>query len=205
MTRPFNQKVVCMACGAITTAETSFSRWLRMRPDLDSSVGLCVADVDYIIHRFKTANDGREFQCLMMVEVKTQSRNTSDSQRDTLSIFSQFLRNRKNTPTAKIPAKQADATVINKARSYILKRDVNVRLFGFHLLQFQQTGPDDGWIKWDNKPIDQETLAKLIRFDLDPDKITPLDLRNHHLKPQHTLLDWASGLGFELETTNSKQ
>jgi hypothetical protein len=35
-------------------------------------------------------------------------------------------------------------------------------------------------MRWDEKPITQEQLTKLLRFDLDPDTLRPLDLRNHH-------------------------
>lgn len=190
MTRPYNVKIVCQACGCQTTAETSFGRWLRMRKDLDSSIGLCIADADYIVHRFKTATDGREFQCLMLVEVKTRGCEPSNAERDTLSIFSQFLRNRKATPTSKRFGLHAvDALHIAKARSHMLGRDINVRLFGVHLLQFEQTGPEDGWIKWNRKEVTPDQLAALIRFDLDPDKLTPLDLRNHHKPEQGSLFE----------------
>lgn len=35
---------------------------------------------------------------------------------------------------------------------------------GFHLLQFEHTNPDDGWIKWDHQIINSERLFELLLF-----------------------------------------
>jgi len=50
-----------------------------------------------------------------------------------------------------------------------------------HVLRFSGLGPDDSkFIEWDDKDINADTLTDLLRFDLDPDTLKPIDLRNHH-------------------------
>ncbi len=57
----------------------------------------------------------------------------------------------------------------HKLKSLLLGRRVNVRYLGFHLLQFEQTSPDDSsWIKWDGKKIDEDTLTAILAFERHP-------------------------------------
>lgn len=156
-----------------------------MREDLDSRDGIVCCDMDYIVHRYKTADDGRDVQCIMFVEVKTRSGEPSASQKDTLLLIDQFLNNRRNTPTKTNEKKTVDSAR-TKAFSSVARKEVTVRAFGGYVLQFEHTGPDDSsWIRWGpcRTEIDVDTLAKLLRFDLDPDTLMPLDLRRHH-KPR---------------------
>jgi len=37
---------------------------------------------------------------------------------------------------------------------------------------------------WDKRQIDEEQLTKILRFDLDPDTLRPLELRVHHPDPK---------------------
>lgn len=155
-----------------------------MREDLRSEDGIVCCDMDYLVHRYKTAADGRDVQCIMFVEVKTRGAGLTDSQRDTLVLLDQYLNNRRETPT-----KKNSKRVLNEARtkafSVVSRKYVMVRAFGGYLLQFQHTGPDDGWIKWGPKRIEitPDQLAAIIRFDLDPDTLAPMDLRRHHKPP----------------------
>lgn len=177
MTRPFNQQFHCNNCGCWQTQESSFSRWIRGNKELDSRSGYCVIDQDYWIHRFKTYGD-RAFQLLMLVEIKTLNGQLSDAQRDTLHIINQFLRNRRQTPTKDLKHQPGNALPVKSTMNGAF---VNVRAYGMHVLQFSGLGPDDSEsINWDSKPIDVATLTGLLRFDLDPDSLNPLDLRNHH-------------------------
>lgn len=185
MTRAFNQKFQCHNCGCISTAETGFSRWIRMRADLRSQDGIVCCDMDYIVHRYKSAADGREVQCIMFVEVKTRAADPTPSQRDTLLLIDQFLNNRRNTPT-KRNGKRVLAATRSKAFSFLAEKQVTVRAYGGYLLQFENTGPDDGWMRWGKKRTDitPDQLAALMRFDLDPDTLAPIDLRRHHAEPE---------------------
>lgn len=179
MTRPFNQQFHCPNCKTWHSAETLFGRWIRNNPLLDSRSGYVVTDQDYWIHRYKT-DHGREFQLIMLVEIKTMGADLTPSQTDTLHIVNQVMRNRNQTPTKKLRF-QAGTTSRISVKSVMLGHDVNVKAFGMHVLTFSGLGPDDSdWIKWDQRLIDPETLTALLRFDLDPDTLKPIDIRSHH-------------------------
>ena len=184
MTRQFNTEFHCSNCKTWQTQETMFGRWIRNNPELDSSKGYAVTDQDYWIHAYKTEGS-REFQCLMLVEIKTMGRNLSNAQRDTLLIVDQLMRNRKQTPTTGEIRRQAGSGLA-RVHSHYLGREVNLKALGMHVLTFSGLGPDDSSrITWDKKEITTETLTKILRFDLDPDTLNKLCLRNHH-RTAHT-------------------
>ncbi len=174
MTRTFDGKVDCPHCGRSHTQETSFERWVRNHNELSSSDGIVRFDLDMLIHRYKTgladAKGCRDIQCLMFIEVKTFSANPTASQRDTLSMLSQVLRNRQKNMHGDRKGRHAQHKQITKVFSHLLRRDVELRMYGAHLLQFDGTSPaDSSRIGWDFIPITVEQLVGLIRFDLDPD------------------------------------
>lgn len=178
MTRQFNQQVHCPNCGCWITHETSFGRWIRENSSLDSGLGYCIVDQDYLIHKFKT-NGRRDFQCLMLVEIKTMGAELTPAQKDTLWLMDRVMRNRRKTPTSQ-PRHQAGGS-ITKLWSFIAKKEIILKAFGTHVLTFSGLGPyDSNFIKWDKKNIEINTLTQLLKFDLDPDTLLPLDLRNHH-------------------------
>ena len=185
MTSYYKQKIHCPNCGVEITAETSFSRWIRNRKDLDSlEIGLSVMDMDYVIHRFRREKD-RTFQCIMIVEVKTRGAEMTDSQRDTAYTLGQIMRNRRHTPSKNLLHQSGNG--LSQVHSAYIKQMVWLRNYGVHVLTFQGLGPDDSaWIKWDKQEIDTEQLAALLRFDLDPDTLSPMDWRSHHKKNGHT-------------------
>jgi hypothetical protein len=186
MTRQFNAQFHCNNCKTWQTQETMFGRWIRNNPDLDSAKGYCVTDQDYWIHRFKV-NGSRGFQCIMLVEVKTMGAELSDAQKDTIWIIDQITRNRRVTPTKKGRAQSGSGP--SKVRSIVARGDVELRAFGAHILTFSSLGPDDSdLILWDGKPIETKTLTSLLRFDLDPDTLRRIDLRNHHQTHENKLL-----------------
>lgn len=189
MTKPFHQTMLCPRCGAVQTIETGFSRWVRSRKDLDSNeVGLGCCDADQIYHRFKTAKDGREVQCLMFVEVKTFAAVPSPSQRDTLVLIDQFLNNQRNTPSRQRTKRQAENRPL-VAWSVMKQTNVRVYAFGAYLLQFERSSPLDGWTRWGRKRLDisADQLAGLLRFDLNPETLGPMDFRRHHRDPTPNL------------------
>jgi hypothetical protein len=160
------------------THETSFGRWIRNNPQLDSKDGFCVIDQDYWIHRYKTYGN-RAFQLLMMVEIKTWNAALSKAQQDTLHMANQVMRNRRQTPTSKVQWQAGNS--ITKTYSVMANMEVNLRVYGVHVLRFSGLGPDDSdKIYWDEVLIDKEKLTGLLRFDIDPDTLRPLDLRSHH-------------------------
>lgn len=181
MTRRHDQTLHCPNCGNEMTTETSFGRWVRNNPELDSTgKGLSVMDTDYVFHRFRTEL-GRSFQCFMMVEVKTRGGKLSEAQADTAWVLDQLTRNRRQTPTA-THRKQA-GNGVTKVYSKFNAKDIILKAFGLHVLTFEKLGPDDSqWIKWDGKQITPNHLTKLLCFDLDPDTLLPMDWRSHHPK-----------------------
>lgn len=162
-----------------------------MRTDLDSrEVGITACDLDFIVHKYKTREDGKLIQCVMFIEVKTRGKDIEVSQSDTLAIIDQFLNNRCDTPTKKNSKRRTDG---NRTQVYspIMKRKVTVRAFGGYILQFEHTGPmDSQWIRWGSRRelITADQLAQLIRFDIDPDTLAPFDVRSHHVPGQMQLV-----------------
>jgi len=181
MTRQFNQQAHCPNCRVRMSYETSFERWLRNHPQLDSNEGYCISDQDYWVQKFKTNKEGKGFQLLMLVEVKAMGKELSDPQRDLLLMVDQLTRNRRQTPTKEL--KYQAGTSISQIYSYMSNKTVTVRCFGIHLLTFSGLGPEDSkWIKWDKTLVDIDKLTSILKFDLDPDTLNPLDLRSHHKK-----------------------
>ena len=182
MTRPFNQQVHCPNCQTWITHETSFGRWIRNNSQLDSALGYCVSDQDYWIQKFKTY-EGRDFQLLMLVEIKTMGSKLTKAQIDLLHMANQVMRNRRWTPTKDLKFQPSNG--VSKVYSYMSNKEVYLRTYGVHVLTFSGLGPDDSeWITWDTtKPIDKEILTSILSFDLDPDTLNKIDLRSHHKMP----------------------
>ena len=127
MTKAFNQVIECPFCHATIDAETDFCRWMRSNPRLDSGRGIVRADMDHVIHRYKTNAAGRDFQLLMTVEVKTNGASCSATQSDTLSMLNQLLRNRSQNMHGK-PKRQAGRGIY-KLFSFFLGREVMTRCY----------------------------------------------------------------------------
>lgn len=163
------------------TTQPEFARWVGENPNLDSiRQGLYVMDADWWFHRYRTELD-REFQCLMMVEIKTNGAEPDKYQRDTLWQIDQLLRNRRQTPTNKVRLQAGRG--LAKTFSGVIQKPVTIKAFGVHLLRFDGKGPiSSSRITWDNKEITLEQLEKLLVFDLDPDTLRPMDWRSHHPK-----------------------
>lgn len=179
MTRSFNAEFHCASCKSWQTQETAFGRWIRNNPRLDSRDGYAVTDQDYWIHYYRTEH-GRQFQLIMGVEIKTMGRDLSNSQKDTLHIINQLMRNRRQTPTKELKHQAGNSPA--KVRSLMLGREVFLKAYGMHVLRFSHLGPEDSeWMTWDNKQINAERLTDILAFNLDPDTLNPIDLRNHHI------------------------
>ena len=194
MTIPYNQQVYCPNCHTWMTHETSFGRWIRNNERLDSVLGFAVTDQDYLIHQFKRHGD-REIQCMMQIEIKQFGKTVSDSQRETLHIQNQLLRNRVN----KNLNWQSDYRP-QKVWSIMQKRKILLRHFGVHILTFSNLGPDDSSkITWDIKHvITLDLLTSILRFDLDPDSLRNIDIRSHH-KTRRQIVTEETELGFRTD------
>lgn len=181
MTAPFRRKAVCPNCNYDIPLEDEISTWVRNHPMLRSSDGFTFMDKDLICHRFKTTH-GREFQCMMFVEVKTNNAKLKEWQRDTMHIGDQLFRNDKTTPTKK--ARRHINNVPEKVWSPMSKSWVKVKAFGWHLLALSGRDPDlSESIVWDKSLVTLNDLIMLLRFDLHPDTLQPMDFRKHHRDP----------------------
>lgn len=140
--------------------------------------GIVRTDTDHWVLRYKTSLDNRDFQIIMLVEVKEYGKEPDPSQLDILH-FAHWLmtekgKNRHGARTWK--------TI--KAKS-VTGRPVKVKSFGVHLLQFERTSPDDGWVKWDRKIIDKNVLLGILALERrpdDPSQMMIAYLRDRHLK-----------------------
>lgn len=184
MTRPMKEQTFCPQCRRWYPAETAFGQWMRSHPQLESHQGICRFDCDILLHRYSFKDSGKRVQCLMFIEVKTWNATATIQQQDTLSLFSQALRNRtKNMHQDKIGRHLENQKTLPRGYSHLNKKWIDLRMFGAHLLRLEKDSPADGWIEWDNKRISVDQLVSLLRFELDPDHLRPMDLRDHR-KPK---------------------
>ena len=188
MTKAFGTRVQCPHCGLMHTQEVPFKRRMRNCQDLDArQFGVVQYDCDILLHNYMMAEDKRgkrKIQCIMFIEVKSFGASLDRAQCDTLSLFSQVLRNRKpNMYQKKIGRHVKDHTPPCKAFSHLLKQYIRLYMYGGHLLRMSGSDPfNSDWMTWDEKAIgidrgswdkkreiSRETLIKLLRFELDPD------------------------------------
>jgi hypothetical protein len=152
---------------------------------LDSRDGLVRFDLDVLLHRYKLATDQKStrcLQCLMFIEVKTRDAEPSACQRDTLSLMSQVLRNRRRNVCRDKRGRHAqDHAPLAMAFSWLLGRDVRIKMFGGHLLQLSgDDPPTSDRLRWDHRPISHANLIALLRFEIDPDSLLPIDWRRRY-------------------------
>jgi len=155
-----------------------FSDWLRNHRDLHSSrYSLYACDIDMMFFRFKPVVDkvgSRDLKLTMDVEIKTFGAYPKDEQMELL-FFKHQLRAKK------------------KMYSTFLKRNVGVWHFGQFVLRiFGGDRPDKcdsmNWCCFTNKgildecEIQEETLTKILKFDIAPDDKEDINLstRRHH-------------------------
>lgn len=186
MTRTFNVCYTCKWCGKRSDAQTGFGRWMRNHKALDSIFGIVRTDTDHWILRWKTSLEGRDFQLLMLVEVKEMGSEPDEAQLDILHfVHLGMIRPRKNMHGAKCDNEFP-------ATSTVTGRKVRVRYMGYHLLQFEKTNPDDSaWIKWDRKTISADVLVGVLALERHPDKPDKFMieyLRDRHRRDDHPLL-----------------
>jgi hypothetical protein len=178
--------------------DVPFSDWCRRMgkqgqlPSVASDgCAVVLTDVDMTVHRYMTPVDKigtRQLQALMEVEVKTRNGNPTRSQLDTYA---------KKHVTTRLVTKVGGVQVFN---------------YGISFLSFSGTSPDDSEsIRWGRfnknepniswKTIDEDTLVKLLRFDLHPDSLQKHPFRRHHYISDAFTRRKVLPLGFEVEET----
>jgi hypothetical protein len=81
------------------------------------------------------------------------------------------------------PGHDPDARII-----YSVMNGCKIQLicYGVHKLRLSGSAPDASqWITWDDKPINEQTLTLLLRFDIHPDSLRPMEHRRHK-RADHT-------------------
>lgn len=184
MTAKTRNYAICPSCGERINLNNKFSEWINKNQKLKSSGqpnGYVISDCDYIFHRYKTGHN-RECKYIMMVELKTFKAEPDDSQRETLLIVGQFLRNTKETPTKKNYLTASRRPY--ECYSSFKRKTVSVKAYGMHLLTLETDDPQNGKIWWDRKLIDYKTLEDVLTFTINPDTLTKhvMDLRVHSKK-----------------------
>lgn len=177
MTKPYNTYFDCQYCGKRTTMETEFLRWMRHHSLLDPREGIVRTDMDQIILRYKTHKQGRKYQLMIILEIKDYWAEPDPAQKDMLSFLHQMAMKTSRNMYGAV------TYCVYKLKSWFSADKVRVRFLGYHLLQFEKSGPANGRIKWDRTEITEEMLVKLLRLDVHPySPFRPMDefLRDRH-------------------------
>lgn len=200
MTREWREAVPCSRCGSPVSTEQPIKAWIRTHRELDSRQEcLCVGDSDLWVQRYgvREWHKGidRSVMYLMLVEVKTNSADINDPQRDLLMIINDLLRTvpwkEQRVNGRFVPGHDQNARIVH---SHIAGQKVQVHCYGVHKLRLSGSTPDQSdRITWDTKQIDTEQLVKILRYDLSPDTLKPMEHRSHKklisLPDQPTLMD----------------
>lgn len=123
--------------------DTPFRAWLRKHPELDSVRGYDAEDLDCIWHQYR---DGK----LMLIEEKCRSGYQTYAQRDTHSLIDQAMK---------------FASEYLQFRRENPNRPNRIKYYDYHVIQFENTNPSDGWIKIDGKKVSEEKLVKFLKFE----------------------------------------
>lgn len=146
-----------MTRGVQYYAKSKFSAWIKKYgPSSDKDKdAIDVQDVDYVLHSYLTGD-------LMTLETKEKGGKPSDAQKDTQSVIKQLLR-----------LGAISGTVINN-------RGRKINYLGHYLVQFENTTPDDGWVKVDGVIFERDTFIRFLNFGRP--KSQPQDEQNEPTK-----------------------
>lgn len=130
---------------------TPFTNWIRCQPGLESSmnVGYVGSDVDLIWYNYRLA-------MLMLIEEKRFMAEVNPSQEAVQSLLHQALSF----------ALSHDDLTFHSLRKPIPPK---VTYCGYHLIQFEKTGPEDGAISIDGTAVTKHQLVSFLRFEWTPD------------------------------------
>lgn len=138
------------------------------------------------VHKFgkrrgRIAGWDRDIQYLMKIEVKTHGAKVGLAQMDTIAAVDNLLRTKpwkeQRDDGRLIPGHQQNT---RKVFSRIANRDVRIICHGVHVLRMSHETPgSSAWLKWDERPITASQLEQIIRYEIDPDSLRPLEHREH--------------------------
>lgn len=126
--------------------DTPFGAWMRHHPQLDSRLyHLDIENIDYAVFEYMQG-------LLMLLEEKRGFNNfPTDAQVDTHSIIDQALRFAFSHPDFAVERVYPDRTQ-------------NIVYYGYFLVQFERTNPDDGEIRVNNIPVSKDQLLQFLKF-----------------------------------------
>lgn len=186
MTAEWRETTPCLRCGTAVDTEQPVKAWIRKHEGLDSREQcLCIGDSDLWVQRYgvRRGNRGadRDVMYLMLVEVKTNGAKVNAAQRDMLVIVNDLLR------TVAWKDHRADGKFElghrQNARlvySVIAGKKIQLLCYGVHRLTLPGATPDDSdWFQWDFNTLPIGELEKILRFDVNPDSLKPMEHRSH--------------------------
>ncbi len=116
---------------------TPFSHWLRALPSPLDSRRISNHDLDYVWHDYQA-------NWLLTMEEKRFGGQSSPAQRDTHGVVAQMLA-------------ASDGMVVRTLRGVR-----PVRYLGHYEIVFENTSPDDGWIKINGHDVSRRYLVSLL-------------------------------------------
>lgn len=123
-------------------SKTEFSEWIRDNgpSSLDSRDAVDIEDIDFVLFSYLTGE-------IMTLEVKERGALPRMAQKDTQNVLRQLLQ-------------LSSPATVQTIRGV---RKINYR--GHHLIQLQNTTPDNGWVKLDGRKVSRNELLLFINFD----------------------------------------
>lgn len=122
-------------------SKTAFSEWLHNHgpSSVEMEDAVDIQDIDFVIFSYLTGE-------LMTIEAKERNGQVRGAQKDTQNILRQLL-------------------ILGSCGTVNTKRGVRpIKYSGHHLIQFQNTTPDDGWVKLNGKLIERDDLLNFLNF-----------------------------------------
>lgn len=174
-----------------------WGEWVRSRDDLDSvRDAITVHDTDWKIHKYRTNVEGlgtREVHLMFHLETKRFGALPDPNQRQTL--FFEHQRLRYFGPLN--DARELGSKTVWHFGSYVLVVDDDgVPMNDQDLVTWFRFTDDGSMI---STRISVASLASIVRFDIRPDDLKPIDLRRHHKKRLLAVIE-RTPLGFLVPT-----
>lgn len=125
---------------------TPFTNWIREQKGLESGVkvGYVGTDVDLVWYNYRIA-------MIMLLEEKQHMGVVSESQEATEHVLHQALSFAFNHPDF----------ILRSLRKPVPSR---ITYCGYHLIQFENTGPNDGAVHIDNAQVTKDELVRFLQF-----------------------------------------
>ena len=148
--------------------------------------GLSLMDTDMWVHKFAKRRGripgwDRDVQYLMKIEVKTNRAEVKPAQWDTIHLIDNLLRTKpwkeQRIAGQLIPGHPQN---IREVLSPVAGKPVRVICHGYHVLRMSHETPSvSDWLLWDERPVTVKQLIQILRYELDPDSLRPMEHREH--------------------------